>query len=1077
MNADGEIVLKPKYDAIGEFKRFGYAVMQREGHVGMLNQSGEEVVQPRFDDLKVLDSTLIAVMTNNQWMVINLNGKVVLKPGYERVKALSKNYLAYTRNQKWGLVDVNGILIAEPRFDNISILKQDYFLTKKDELFGLMMKDGMEVIEPKATEINIFNENLFFYKSEKKWGAVDRSGTPVLATIYQRFSKISDDFLKLVADQKTYLFSLKNNQVITGGQFNAYYPLTNRYVICKQMRKLGLIDDEGNMILPVNFNEIQTYSENFFRVNLNGRWGIVDIENQVIIPFDFDYISPMKGSYCVVIRNRKMGIANFKGEVVVAPDFDRIELKDKKANAFNGKQLTVFRAEEDGQMLEEGSYKKHITIKIGAAKALPNWNPDMQVQSQYELDDFEWFYSPQDDKWGLRKLTDGSVQIEPTFDEIRVLRDMGLTMVGIEVRDYYDFGRTSYRFEMAYGLVNNKVGLLVKEVDLVDFRLTDFEKGYPAARCVFINGRHGLINRIGKVVQKDYAFIGEFHNGMARMSKKGRLSASLDIRTKHLGFLHNYLRQMKVPVVLRDYTQFDQEIESLGKLTCENCEWGYLDTAGIVMVPPGYSFAQDFVNEVGIVECEGKWGMVSISGENLLPCRYDGVSFLENTDNQIIRIYQKDEKYGLIDTLGQLTVNLKYDDIGSFSEGRLAVMRNGMWGFANASGLEVIPCRFKQVRNFSEGRAAVKVGSKWGYIDKQGNVEIDFKFFRAGSFNNGKAFAKKGSEPYGYIDYSGAWVIEPKFTEAFDFDRGLARISEYQGEYPRMGMIDLDGNYIVRPRFFSISSFDRHGLAIVAYGTGSRFGLINLSGEIITSHHFREIFPFKEGLARVKQKHTYGFINTNGDMKISGKYSSAGDFSEGMAFVKIDGKCGYINKRGKVVIEPEFSRCMDFDGGKAVVFKGNQKGGLIDKNGNILIEPSINRMLIFTEGRGLVLGDSSQYYYITEQAQIYDGMYQNAGKFENGVAVVKENGRWGIINQKGIEIIPPKYDKIDQFEDGYAKVHIKGFNGLTNLQGELIIHPDYEYISYAGEGLFRVEQGDKIGYYDMEGNCVWGLME
>ena len=48
---------------------------------------------------------------------------------------------------------------------------------------------------------------------------------------------------------------------------------------------------------------------------------------------------------------------------------------------------------------------------------------------------------------------------------------------------------------------------------------------------------------------------------------------------------------------------------------------------------------------------------------------------------------------------------------------------------------------------------------------------------------------------------------------------------------------------------------------------------------------------------------------------------------------------------------------------------------------------------------------------------------------------------------------------------------------ITFLQGELILQPYYEYISYAGEGLFRVEQGDKVGYFDLNGKWVWGLQE
>ena len=156
---------------------------------------------------------------------------------------------------------------------------------------------------------------------------------------------------------------------------------------------------------------------------------------------------------------------------------------------------------------------------------------------------------------------------------------------------------------------------------------------------------------------------------------------------------------------------------------------------------------------------------------------------------------------------------------------------------------------------------------------------------------------------------------------------------------------------------------------------------------------------------------------------------------------------------------------------------GLKKAGLLDKKGKVVVEPKINRLLDFSEGRGLVRDSSYRFYYITEKAKLYDGYYQKASKFKHGVAVVQMDGKWGIINQKGIEITPPKYDKITEFENGYAKVRIRGFNGLTNNQGETIVQPDYEYISYAGEGLFRVEQGDKIGYFDAKGKWVWDLTD
>jgi len=160
-----------------------------------------------------------------------------------------------------------------------------------------------------------------------------------------------------------------------------------------------------------------------------------------------------------------------------------------------------------------------------------------------------------------------------------------------------------------------------------------------------------------------------------------------------------------------------------------------------------------------------------------------------------------------------------------------------------------------------------------------------------------------------------------------------------------------------------------------------------------------------------------------------------------------------------------------------VVYKGYKNGGIIDLNGNYIIEPSINRLFGFKEGRGLVRDQYYRFYYISEENKITQGYYESASQFKHGIALVQSKGKWGVINRQGASIIPPKYDKIEDFVDGFAKVRIKRFTGLADLKGKFIIPPRYEYVSYAGEGLFRVEQGDKLGYFDQEGNWVWDLQE
>ncbi len=1078
MNADGELVLEPNYEAIGEFKRFGYAVMQREGQVGLLGPTGEEIVEPAYDDLKVLDSTLFAVMKFSSWRVINLRGELVLEEGYEQVRVLPGGFMAFTRAGKWGIVNYSGQLIAQPAYDGVQPLNDQYFVTKNNSQKGLLTNEGTEILPTCAEEIRIYNDSLFLYKLPAGWGGVDQNGDIVIEPNFETFKRVTDHFVELKRKGSRYLYSLPAHRIISRGEFDGFYPFSADYILCKKSRRLGLLSASGDRWLTTRYDEIQAFTNDQFRVKVNDIWGVVGQHDTLVVPFEYSYIAPLKGQNCLVKRGPLFGLLNRGGDEVVAAEFDRIELKERQAHAYKGEALSLFYLDEEGNLQDESNFKKHFTISIGKKRRFQNRRFQGLVNSNaYTLANFEWFYSSREDKWGLRRLDDGSEQIKPTFDWIQVEADLGFTIVGIEQFGYYSFERTTYRFEMSYGIVNNEVGLLVTGLELWDIRLSDFRNGYPAARVVFSNGRHGLmsLDPVGLILRKDYAYIGEFHNGLARMSAKGRLSGSFKKGTRGLEGLQFYLAGFLSNNYMVDYTIYDQEFEVAAQVVCEDCEWGYLDTLGNITVAPEFSFARNFVNEVGIVEFKEKWGAVDQEGRILIPFKYDGVHFLENTDNQIIRVYNNQQKYGLIDTLGQVTVNLNYDKIGAFNEDRLAVYRNGLWGFVDGRGNEVIPCRFKRVKNFNNGMAVVKLGNKWGAIDPMGEIVIDFQYTRLGNFSEGLAWAYT-SKGGCYINTENEVIIPARFDKTNDFEGPVARVM-VNGRY---GLINRVGDYILRPRYTNISEFDEYGLAVVQFGRSRvRYGLIDRAGNLRTRKSFRKIAPFSEGLAAVKYKDSYGFINLEGRLVISARYSKVADFKEGRAAVQREGVCGYIDAKGNEVIGLEYSKCLDFEDGKAVVYHGYKRGGLIDREGNYIIEPSINRLFRFSDGRGLVRDSAYRFYYITENVGQFDDFYVKASEFQHGVAVVQstKNGKWGVINQKGIALITPKYDKIERFKDGYARVRIQQFSGLTNLAGQLIVEPDYEYISYAGQGLFRVEKGDQIGYFDAEGNWVWGLSE
>ena len=500
------------------------------------------------------------------------------------------------------------------------------------------------------------------------------------------------------------------------------------------------------------------------------------------------------------------------------------------------------------------------------------------------------YYDNRQDKWGLRKLEDGSIHIEPVFDWISIEENTNYTLVGIEKWNKYSFDRTTYRFDMVFGLVNNTNGLLVTPVELLDIRLSDFRNGYPSARVVFGNGTHGLIAQNGVYLAKDYAFIDDFENGVARMSMKGKLSGILKHKNKSLGKVKDYLNDILSPNYMTDFTLHDQEFRDAADMICKDCDWGYIDTSGRIVVRPQFSFVENMVNDVGIVEKNKKSGAVKSDGSTLLQCKYDRIQFLEKTNGQILQVYKSESKYGLIDTLAAVAIDLKYDDIGEISEGRLAVAQKGLWGFIDMEGNQVVPCKYRKVGKFQEGLAAVQLGTKWGFIDENGRIIVEFKYRQVGNFNNGLAWVATVSGVC-YIDSSDKRIIPPRFDKAYDFKNQVARVV-VDGKY---GLINPLGEYFVRPKYNRIDAFNEEGVAIVQLGNERiKYGLLNQTGDIVSNQTFKKILPFKEGLAVVRNKDKYGFIDSKGKIIVDCIYSKVSNFSEGFAAVQKNSQWGYI---------------------------------------------------------------------------------------------------------------------------------------------------------------------------------------
>lgn len=99
-------------------------------------------------------------------------------------------------------------------------------------------------------------------------------------------------------------------------------------------------------------------------------------------------------------------------------------------------------------------------------------------------------------------------------------------------------------------------------------------------------------------------------------------------------------------------------------------------------------------------------------------------------------------------------------------------------------------------------------------------------------------------------------------------------------------------------------------------------------------------------------------------------------------------------------------------------------------------------------------------------------MYDKVFSFFKGLAVVEKDGKFGYINDAGIEILHCEYDSVGAFNNNISIVEKDGKWGCVNKTGKEVVPCEYQSLHNFSEGLAAVEKDDKWGFIDKTGKVV-----
>jgi len=413
-----------------------------------------------------------------------------------------------------------------------------------------------------------------------------------------------------------------------------------------------------------------------------------------------------------------------------------------------------------------------------------------------------------------------------------------------------------------------------------------------------------------------------------------------------------------------------------------------------------------FAQELSIkVDERGKSGYVNAAGVEVVPCKYDVTYPFENGFGMVM----KGDKYGLVDKDGNEVVPLKWSEIKYDAKNNLYFVKAGnKYGLLKANGEELVKAQYSYISAFNcYGKALVAAGGK----------------LTASTQQKGKSFLLAAK--YGVLNVDGSLAIPVKYKGLYEFATPVATNTVGAGTQARLrtyyigdtlttdcqyvgfdskgwtslnaGLLDGQGNILLKPKMAQYLFLPHNGIAryytyvkkfknfevgYINVQTQNKKAVLNTSSD---KTDFSESTDYMDEIAAYAKNGVWNFIDRNlATVKSGYKSLSKGTNCGLWCGWTSDGKCEFFDKEGKPLLEGTNYTRVIFPTSKEsidkqyIAVKNQEKWGLIDRDNKVYIPFEYEQM-------------SGCYY---------------------GWVPVKKDGKWGMQSVKNEVVVPAKFDDI-----------------------------------------------------------------
>lgn len=1015
IDLNGKVIIAPQYETPINFYENGLAIIVKNKKFGLINQDGVEVIAPKYSELMWLNKGLLSFLNDSLWGVINLNEKIIVPAKYLEI-SYADNFIHCYTNQHHSIFDVSGKCIIQPTTNNLNLIDNYWYVTNGQFKTGLFDLSGNEVLPIENDSIKVINDSLFFCKIASGWN-VKYKKKPQANLNFKSIKYLNGHLIEAYFENKKYaLYDIEKQDFVSDKDFTSFKLVNNEIILGFKKHKVSCFKLNGEKLPFDGFDDVKPLGFELFSVKKNGKIGLVNSKGELKNAPEWNQILPFVYTVSTFQKDSLWGLINKKGEIIEPAQYSKIELTDGHARLFKKDIETVVRFNAEGEI--NASFNNANTIHIGTKKQHHDLSTHLRkVDPVYSTNCFALFHDGE---------AAGSL----------IHRDV---------------------IKQAFVLYNTCENEFIKgNIKLLDANLEDFGNS-EVVSCIIEGGNFGILHKNGKVLttievqqngkpsHQHITYVGSFVEGLARVCVGGELI--FNVKTDVLSGLTYYFDVANV----------------------KGGTWGFIDTKGVFVIAPNYQKVENFTYSTAVVQRDNLWGIINSKNETIVPIKYNSIERLQSTHDSLFVFSEHLKEKSYANLKGRILLPFNFEALGGITENIAVVKKNGKWGFVDIQTGRESAFEYDEARNFSDSLCAVKFNKKWGFINRKFELVIPNKFESISNFSHQLAFVKEQNH-FEIINKKGEIVSDLKLKEVSDYEYGVAIAKKEDG----YGLIDTKGKWIVAPKYHKISPFNKYKIAI-AHVAPDKQVLMNIKAEHISIHQFEHIGEFSEGFALVKHHDKFGYIDTTGVLIIPALYDEAFVFSNGVAKVKINTETkskiktySFINTKGEMLIKDiKYEHIENFSNELLLVHTKNNSF-FVNKLGAVALELPNEDLKIesgFSEEKAIVYHKwTNRMFYIDKDGdKLYGKTFEKCFPFHNGVAIVKNDGKYGLLSEAGILLIDFKYDDIEAFKNQFSEISLVQKYGILDLKGKMLLDTEAERISVYKK-IFRIDKGNSIKY-------------